>query len=611
MRACLQGVVLSGCLFFIHLPASASCLGSGDTEIEALAKDIGRQPYQALQAIEQALSPDRNLTVERRAWLEAARAQANRMLGLENTQRVQALEEAQSLPVDHPARLQLQIYNLYGAPLSPANRATIDAIKQQINQKPANQAATLCLKIRLASVMADYNALNGETFELASAAYHHADSDQLAWMRAEAASILGQVTLRTDSDYARLLSAEALRYFESQGMHDMAANELFMDAMSWAAERDTDSLQKAAQQYQGSVLAAQRAKNLFAVAYSEAGLCDVLGQLGRVQEALQNCSASLEQLRGINHITMLSTVISYAGALLADNRPEQAMKELAPLPKEWPDWLVGYHGYRFYKIRGQVQAALGNAEEAVADLQSALQELYGHESSARARSNRLFQSRFRVEQLEQSLELQTLESRERAQRNRILFIAGLIVLVLLCVIVIMLIRHQRLYRRMAFTDLLTGVANRRYTEVRALEAFEHARARRQPLCIALLDLDQFKSCNDRYGHEAGDEALKRFARVAEMVLRPGDLFGRWGGEEFLLVLQSTDRNGAVAVLNRLRSAAAAEQLPLAPDYPLQFSAGVVELRDGTERLAELLTLADKALYRAKAEGRNRSCFADV
>ncbi|MCH8537349.1 MAG: GGDEF domain-containing protein [Alkalimonas sp.] len=383
-----------------------------------------------------------------------------------------------------------------------------------------------------------------------------------------------------------------------------------MDAMSWARKEDTDSLQRAAEQFRRSEEAARLANSPFGVAYAKTGLCEVLGKLGRVQEALQSCSASLEKLSGLEHITKYSTIISYAVALLADNRPSEAMDLLATLPNEWPDWASGYNGYRFYSVRGQVQAALGNAEEAIADLQSALQALHGHESSERERSNRLFQSRFRVEQLEQSLELQTLESKERAQRNRILFIAGLIVLALLCVIVITLIKHRLLYRRMAFTDLLTGVANRRYTEVRAQEAFEHARARQQPLCIALLDLDLFKSCNDRYGHDAGDEALKRFASVAETVLRPGDLFGRWGGEEFLLVLQGTDRNGAAAVLDRLRSAAAAERLKLAPDYPLQFSAGIVEFRHSTERLAELLTLADQALYRAKAEGRNRSCFAE-
>lgn len=610
MRTVLQGLLLSGCLFFVSLPVSASCLGSEDTEIEALAKDIGRQPDQALQAIEQVLNNDGSVTVERRAWLEAARAQAKRMLGLKKDELPQALEDAKSLPPDHPARLHLQIFSLFGADMSVSTREVIEDIRQKIAQRPANQPAALCLRIRLASLMAYYNILNGETFELAAEAYRHADTEQLAWMRAEAASVLSQVALRTDSNYARTLREESLRYFESQSMHDMAANELFMDAISWAREPDADSLQVAAQQFRRSKAAAHLANSPFGIAYAEVGLCEVLGKLGHVQDALQSCSASLEQLSGIDHITKYSAIISYAVALLADNRPVQAMELFDSLPKDWPDWASGYNGYRFYSIRGEVHAALGNAEEAIADLKSALRELHGHESSERERSNRLFQSRFRVEQLEQSLELKTLESKEREQRNRILFIAGLIVLALLCVIVITLIRHRLLYRQMAFTDLLTGAANRRYTEVRALEALEHARARQQPLCIAMLDLDRFKACNDRYGHDAGDEALKKFAAVAKKVLRPSDIFGRWGGEEFLLVLQGIDKDGAAAVVDRLRSAAAAEQLTLAPDYPLQFSAGIVELRHGSAQFNQLLTLADQALYTAKFEGRNRSSFAE-
>lgn len=610
MRCYWLGVVFSGFFCFMVLPVSASCLGSEDVEIEALAKDIGRQPYHALSAIERALQPNQRLTTERRAWLEAARAQAKRMLGLEKTELPIAIEAARALPAGHPALLHLQIAHLYGTDLLLPLADTIDTLLGQIALLPSNQPAMLCLKIRLASVMAEREELNGETFELASNAYRHADTDQLAWMRAEAASVLGQVVQRTDPSYARTLSEEALTYFESQAMHDMVANELFMVALSWTAQRDPDSLQKAAQQFRRSGAAAYLAKNSFGVAYAEAGLCGVLSQLGQVQEAIKSCGESMVQLKGSGHLTEYSALINYAAALLADNKPDQAMTLLTPMTKSWPGFDAGYYGYRFYNVRGLTHEALGNNQAVVADLKSALRELRDYESSSWARNNRLIQSRFRVEQLAQNLERKTLEAEEKERRNQLMIGGGLLVLSLLSIIVITLIRHRSLYRRLAFTDPLTGVANRRYTQVRAQEAFDYARARQQPLYIALMDLDKFKSCNDNYGHDAGDEALKRFVSVAKAVLRPGDLFGRWGGEEFLLVLQGLDRKGVTLVLHRLHSAAAAERLTLAPDYPLQFSAGVVELQQDTQQLAELLLLADQALYRAKAEGRNRSCFAD-
>ncbi|MBU1311816.1 MAG: GGDEF domain-containing protein [Gammaproteobacteria bacterium] len=603
--------VLVTCLLSIALPVSASCLGSGDAEIEALAKDIGRQPHQALQAIELALTPERNLTVERRAWFEVARAQAKRMLGLEKAELPQAIEDAKELPQGHPALLNLQIANLYGAELSTSTFALVDSFKLQLAQLPSNQPTTLCSKIRLASVMADYNALNGETFELASDVYHHANTAQLAWMRAEAASVLGQVALRADNNYGRQLNEEALLYFESQGMYDMVANELFMSGLSWAGQRDRDSLQKAEQQFLRSEAAAALALNPFGITYAKAGLCRVQVELGRIEEALHSCSTSLQQLKGIGHVTEYSTIVNYAAALLADDSPEQAMDLLAPLTKEWPGFDVSYYGYRFYDTRGRTHEALGNADAAIADLKLALRELQDYESNSWERNNRLMQSRFRVEELLGNLERKKQEAEESEKRNSLLIGVGIIIVSLLLIIVRILVRHRRIYRSMAFTDPLTGLANRRYTMVRAQEAFEHAKARQQQLYIALIDLDRFKSCNDRYGHDAGDEALQQFARVAESVLRPGDLIGRWGGEEFLLVLQGIDKDTAAKVLERLRDAAAKVRLTLAPEYPLQFSAGVVEPSSENTSIEELVMLADKALYRAKEAGRNRSCFAEV
>lgn len=606
----LQKVTLSGCLFFMPFSAVASCLGSGDTEIESLAQDIGRQPHQALQSIEQALNSGSSYTVEQRAWLEAARAQAKRMTGMERSELPQAIEAAQSLPADHPALLHLQIANLYNSPLTESTREIFNKKKQILAQLPVDEASTLCSTIRLASVMADYNDLNGESFELASTAYRLAEPKRFAWMRAEAASILGQVVLRIDSSYGRQLSDEALSYFESQDMHDMAANELFMKALSWSKELETESLQKAEQHFRRSMVASEQANNPVALAYAEAGLCEVVRELGQVQEALKSCKSSIIQLKNLEHITNYSAVISYATALLADNRPTEALEQLAPLPLEWSKWNVGYHGHRFLTTRGRAFAALGNEAGAIDDLTLAIQALREDQNSAKERSNRLFQSRFRVEQLEQNLELRTRESEERKARNRIFITAGLIVMALLSITVFTLIKHRLLYKRLAFTDPLTGAANRRYFEERAQEAITQARARQQSLCLALLDLDYFKSCNDIYGHDAGDEALKRFVHLVQTELRSGDIFGRWGGEEFLLMLQGIKCDDAATILERLREAAAAVQLKLSPDYQLRFSAGIVEFKPDIEELSELVNLADQALYRAKKEGRNRSCFAD-
>lgn len=154
-------------------------------------------------------------------------------------------------------------------------------------------------------------------------------------------------------------------------------------------------------------------------------------------------------------------------------------------------------------------------------------------------------------------------------------------------------------------DSLTGLPNRRHL----LEAFEEAlhRARRsgRPISIALADLDHFKRINDSLGHSAGDSVLVSVAGVLRSSLRGQDLVARWGGEEFMLLLPETDLAGARHVAEAARRAVAALAVPHASErVTLTLSLGVCE-HDNDRPLEETVAGADEALYRAKAEGRNR------
>jgi diguanylate cyclase len=157
---------------------------------------------------------------------------------------------------------------------------------------------------------------------------------------------------------------------------------------------------------------------------------------------------------------------------------------------------------------------------------------------------------------------------------------------------------------LAGRDELTGLSNRR----RALEllAYEERRAVRQPVdaCIAMIDLDLFKSVNDNHGHGAGDDVLRTFARHAGTVLREADILARWGGEEFLLLMPNTSKAEAERVIERLREIfCRAGQWHWNPDLIVTFSAGLTTQRHG-ETSEVTITRADEALYRAKARGRN-------
>jgi diguanylate cyclase (GGDEF)-like protein len=163
---------------------------------------------------------------------------------------------------------------------------------------------------------------------------------------------------------------------------------------------------------------------------------------------------------------------------------------------------------------------------------------------------------------------------------------------------------------LATRDGLTGLANRRAFD--EMLAREHRRATRESesLALIMIDVDRFKSFNDRYGHPAGDECLKQVANaIAGTIRRPGDLATRYGGEEFAVLLPNTDERGAAEVAERIRLAVSCLALEHegATDRIVTISAGVSATEDHIAKTgpAELLRNADGALYRAKHGGRNQ------
>lgn len=159
---------------------------------------------------------------------------------------------------------------------------------------------------------------------------------------------------------------------------------------------------------------------------------------------------------------------------------------------------------------------------------------------------------------------------------------------------------------LATTDVLTGLLNRRAIMVRAEEELERHRRRGEPLGCILMDVDHFKQVNDRFGHGAGDDVLRQIARHLRDMLRPYDALGRYGGEEFLVILPGTEMATLRAVAERLRDRLRAEVRTGGPTLieTVTASFGITINREGDD-LEALLHRADQAMYRAKEMGRNR------
>lgn len=158
---------------------------------------------------------------------------------------------------------------------------------------------------------------------------------------------------------------------------------------------------------------------------------------------------------------------------------------------------------------------------------------------------------------------------------------------------------------MASRDPLTGVQNRGALEQALIRETELGHRQNVPLSLIVFDVDHFKSCNDKHGHSFGDQVLKGISQTASSTIRRCDMLFRFGGEEFIILASHTDRTGAALLAERIRSAIAAIQTVGGQEVKLSVSLGVATLNDN-ETATELFDRADKAMYQAKENGRNRT-----
>jgi len=168
-----------------------------------------------------------------------------------------------------------------------------------------------------------------------------------------------------------------------------------------------------------------------------------------------------------------------------------------------------------------------------------------------------------------------------------------------------LTRAEEQLRELSITDALTGLANRRGAYQRLDDLEVRYRRNQQPFSIFLIDIDFFKRVNDSFGHGAGDKVLVNLASVMRNSLREQDFIGRWGGEEFILILPDTDLHGAVVLAEKLRTLVEQQQMKVEEhDIRVTISLGGSQysLEAG---LIQCLEQADTALYSSKTKGRNR------
>lgn len=208
-------------------------------------------------------------------------------------------------------------------------------------------------------------------------------------------------------------------------------------------------------------------------------------------------------------------------------------------------------------------------------------------------------------QAENRLTGQQVAVLEAAQRWQYIAIGLFVVLALVALFyAISQIQRNRRLHKLAMTDELTQVGNRRAILAQCHRVMQQASHSQQVWSLLIVDIDHFKQCNDVYGHDAGDEVLRSVAQAMQAVLRGQDRIGRSGGEEFLVVLPDTTELQATALAEQLRQAVAALRFSNYPDLHISISIGLTQA-GRHEQVREVITRADSALYQAKNRGRNQ------
>ncbi|MFC4656666.1 diguanylate cyclase [Rheinheimera marina] len=363
------------------------------------------------------------------------------------------------------------------------------------------------------------------------------------------------------------------------------------------------------------------------VQYSNANLTWILYETGQYQQALALGLQTDKQLQAAAEGSKVNTNIyrallkMYLGQIQqALGQPETALKSFTESEHFMKLDHSARHLLLLYQARAGVYQQLGLYQQALQDVLEVLRLRTELTSAAQRQQADLLRYQFDTErqqaqseqlERERNLSQQQVETLKRAQRWQYAALALMVVSFGLLVWLLsnQFKRNKRLHH-LAMTDELTQVANRRRVLQQAETLRLQAEQNQQPLLVCLMDIDHFKQVNDRYGHDSGDWVLQQVAQCCQHLLRKDDFLGRTGGEEFLLLFPATALQDGIAAANRLRLAVQSLQFELIdPALQVRVSLGLA-LLDPAESLTSLISRADKALYQAKANGRNQVCVAE-
>jgi diguanylate cyclase (GGDEF)-like protein len=603
--------------------AFAACLPSADNVIRPLQTLVNQDAKTALAKVKALLAAESaavHPNGQRLAALYDVQAQAYSILELEADARDAVAKGLQyATGAQDPTRVNLLATlaeNVY-------EQTEIDSADQLIESAHKLQTqgslADTCLLIGRGLLQSRENR---EDLAIASLtqAYHDSAVAGFAEPRILAAGNLSTV-LRGMGDYAQALNLnqEALAWDTKQKAPLALSVDHFLRGRILLL---MGKYEEAIDEFNESGRLSAQFDDRQGVAYVDARVCEARIALGQLNHARPACNNALKTFTATKYWDQAKDTKALLARIdLAQGNPERALATLNEVLDHQGADLLPTRVAELYEWRARTNAALRSYRDAYLDLTEYMSRYTAINDAVRSRTAAALRARFETDQeiaRNASLKRELAESQERAQRqaqqlrwNEFVAASGVLVIALLVYFLISNYRYRRQLVRLASQDGLTGLPNRRRTVELAKAALASADEAGTPLAVAIIDMDHFKIINDRCGHATGDHVLKGFAHAGRNALRPDDVLGRWGGEEFLLIMPGATLQVALATLERLRTLTFGIHLPSSgAGLRVSLSAGVTIYDRVVRSLDELIARADSALYVAKNEGRDRVQVAD-
>jgi diguanylate cyclase (GGDEF)-like protein len=604
-------------------PSFAICLVAKDPAIRELQTLVDQDAVRALkqagtrlQSLEHAPQPDAQLL----ASLYAVQAQAYTNLELDDDAKNAASKGLRfATRLSDPVHLDLlstYAENVYDAAGIDAALKTVDAARS--SQAPGSLADT-CLQITRGVLQRRQDRPDLAIGSLTQA-YRASTAPELAEARINSAAELSTV-MSSMGDYtqALALNQEVIDWNTEHGATlSLSVNRFLRGKILNLMGKYASAIGEFGEARRLSV----ELNDTQGVAFADLLDCTARVELGQFQRAASECNQALRAFRAAHSADQVKGTLALLARIdLADGHADKALTTLNGVLDQGGTDLLPSRLASLYQWRARANAALHNYRDAYADLTEYAQRYASANDAERTKEAAALRARFETDrEIERNalLKRELGLSREQAQRqarelrwNAIVVTSGVLVITLLIYFLIANRRYRQQLVKLASQDSLTGLPNRRCTAELAEAALAHAAATDSPLTVAIIDMDHFKVINDRCGHATGDFVLKEFARVGREALRDSDVLGRWGGEEFLLVMPGATQEIAQASLERVRTLVFGIRLPTSgAGLRVSLSAGLaISLRHGRS-LDEMIARADSALYVAKNEGRDLVRVAD-